>query len=123
MRALFSLEEISEAKHWVSSANISNVHYPQLLQNSAIIPAFTGIFKSLQKTRTESSAWVGGKLIQGLAKGRQRASQSHMRHACDALVPEILETRGSKFLGKESGFQFCNGVTILQMMRAKGFTG
>ena len=55
---------------------------------------------------------MGVKLIQGVAKGRQRVSQSHMRHACDALVPEILETRGSKFLGKESGFQFCNGVTF-----------
>ena len=39
--------------------------------DAAIIPVFTGIFKSPQETSTEPSAWVGVSVIQGVAKGRQ----------------------------------------------------
>lgn len=61
-------------------------------------------------------------LIQGSAKGCQRALRSHARHVCDALFPVIMETHEPWHLGQENGFQFCNGVTFLRMMRAKGFT-
>ena len=33
----------------------------------------------------------------------------------------ILETHGSKFLGKENGFQFCNGVTFFADDASKRF--
>ena len=93
------------------------------LQMSAIIPVNTGIFKSPQETSTEPSAWVGVSVIQGVAKGRQRVSESRMRHACDASAPEILETHEPWHLSQENGFRFCNSVTFLRMMRAKDFTG
>jgi len=47
-------------------------HAVCVFTDAAIIPVFTGIFKLLQKTRTEPSAWVGIS-VQGAAKGRQWA--------------------------------------------------
>ena len=36
--------------------------------DAANIPVFNGVFKSLQKTRTEPSAWMGVKLLTALLK-------------------------------------------------------
>ena len=55
--------------------------------------------------------------------------QSHVTSIChtrcqvrDDLFPLTSETHGLKFLGNETGSQFCNGVTFLRMVRAKDFT-
>ena len=38
------------------------------------------------------------------------------------MRPMMLKTHGSKFLGNEVGYKFCDGAAFLWMVRVKDFT-
>ena len=52
----------------------------------------------------------------GFSKRYLRVSQSHMRHACDASVPEILETHGALAFKSGKWFPVLSRRDVSRMM-------
>ena len=76
--------------------------------------------------RSACSAWCDAALCLHthiIQPQRHVTSICHTRcQVRDDLFPLTSETHGLKFLGNETGSQFCNGVTFPRMVRAKDFT-